>query len=168
MNRYLTSLLLFVLASSSSVTPLRANPPPKPTVEEARARAKLLHRTIHAPLQVVHRDYFRPGEKLPIPSQSLEDVFADLETSQNVKLRWLAVTTKAMDIDHKPQDEFESRAAVALASGTESFEAVERDTYRHASTIRLHGSCIKCHVPTQQGDRQHHAALTISLPIQQK
>ena len=45
------------------------------TVDEARGRARLLHETIHGSLQIMHRDFFREDEGLPIPSHSLEDVF---------------------------------------------------------------------------------------------
>ena len=164
----LSTLLLAVSLFASAEPERSASAEPLPTLEEARGRARLLQRTIHAVLQVVHRDFFRPHEKLPIPSQTLEDVFDDLETNKNVTLRWIAVSTKAMDEDHKPEDEFEKKAAIALSSGKDEFEATERNIYRLAGPIRLHGSCIKCHVPLQQGDTVHNAGLVISMPFRKE
>ncbi|MEX0818749.1 MAG: DUF3365 domain-containing protein, partial [Pirellulaceae bacterium] len=117
------------------------------TVAEARGRARILHETIHGALQVMHRDFFREDEKLTIPSRSLEDVFRELARSFDVEVRWLAVNTEAMNVDHEPQSEFEKRAAQALASGKSEFESSDKDVYRHVGVIRLASQCLKCHVP---------------------
>jgi hypothetical protein len=89
-------------------------------VAEARLRSQLLHETIHGALQVMHRDFFRDGrDRLPIPSQSLEDVFAELERTWRVKVKWLAVNAKVMNIKNRPKTEFDRRAAAAIAGGSE-------------------------------------------------
>src|SRR5690606_4565367 len=52
---------------------------PAPTsVAEARARARLLHESIHGTLQVVHRDFFDEDQSHTIPSASLEDMFVEM------------------------------------------------------------------------------------------
>lgn len=140
-----------------------------PTVDEARDRARILHETIHGALQVVHRDFFDEDAVRTLPSQSLEDVFLELERSFGVSIRWISVNAKAMNVDHEPRDEFEKKAAKALAAGRqeyESFEAGEADApgeYRHAGKIRLASQCLKCHVPNRTSTEDRIAGLTIRM-----
>ena len=134
-------------------------------VDEARRRARLLHEAIHGTLQVMHRDFFNDEESLKIPSQSLEDVFSELEKTQQVTLRWLAVNTEAMDVDHKPQDEFEKAAAKALSQDKKEYEQASDTSYRYAGTIRLSARCLKCHVPDRKSLEDRAAALVITMPL---
>ena len=138
---------------------------PAKTIEEARARAQLLHETIHGALQVMHRDFFREDEGLKIPSRSLEDVFAELADSYGVGVRWLAVDTEAMDISHKPQDDFEKSAVEALSGEDLEYEAIENGQYRYAGRIKLASDCLKCHVQSRTDTRDRKAGLVITLPL---
>lgn len=135
------------------------------TTAEARGRAQLLHETIHGALQVMHRDFFREDEKLTIPSRSLEDVFRELTRSYGVELRWLAVNTDAMNVDHEPKTEFEKNAVKALASGRQEFETSDDKFYRHAGAIRLASQCLKCHVPNRTSTKDRTAGLVITIPL---
>ena len=135
------------------------------TATEARGRAQLLHETIHGALQVMHRDFFREDEKLTIPSHSLEDVFRELTRSYGVEVRWLAVNTEAMNVDHKPRTEFERDAVRALTSGKGEFEASNGEVYRHAGVIRLSSQCLKCHVPNRTSTKDRAAGLVITIPL---
>ena len=60
---------------------------------------------------VIHRIYFREGEKITIPSRAMDDIFARMEHRSNIKSRWIAVNAQAMSLDHKPKDQFEFDAA---------------------------------------------------------
>jgi hypothetical protein len=134
------------------------------TLDEARGQAELLHETLHATLQVVHRRYYREDEGLPIPSRSLESVFAKLSRQRDIEFHWLAVNAQAMSIDHEPQDEFEHNAVKALRRGEESFEQVEEDVYRRAGAITLFSQCLKCHAPNRMSTSDRLAGLVISIP----
>lgn len=138
------------------------------TVGEARGRAQLLHEALHGALQVMHRDLFREDEKLPIPSRSLEDVFEELTSSFGVELRWLAVNTDAMNVDHNPRTDFEKAAAKAIASGQAAFEEHDAEVYRHAGLIRLSSQCLKCHVPNRKSTEDRAAGLIITVPLKHK
>lgn len=138
---------------------------PLPSVEEARQRAKLLHGTIHDTLQIVHARYFREGERLMIPAATLKDVFKEVEGRDGVKLRWLVVEGRAMNVDHEPQDEFEEAAARALASGEDRYELSEDGVYRFAGPITLGADCLKCHLPNRSNNDDRTAGLLISMPI---
>jgi hypothetical protein len=136
------------------------------TLDEARGRARLLHETIHGTLQVVHRDFYREGEKLPLPSRSLEDVFAELARTYGVQIRWLAVNAQAMNIDHEPRDDFEKQAVKSLAAGEEEFGSVEAGLYRHVGRVKLGGECLGCHLSAGRGGaRERMAGLAISVPF---
>jgi len=134
-------------------------------LEEARARARLLHETIHATLHIVHLRYYREDEALPLPASTLKSVFRELDRRQNVKVRWIAVNADAMNTDHTPQDEFEKNAAKALSSGEDEFELVENDLYRHAGAITLTSECLKCHLPNRTSLKDRSAGLVIAMPL---
>jgi hypothetical protein len=137
---------------------------PLPSQVEARGRARLLHEAMHSTLQIVHHRYFREDEGIPIPAMTLKSVFAEIETSRKVKLRWIAVEAPAMSIDHEPQDEFEREAAKAIAAGKE-YELVENGVYKHAALITLKSECLKCHLPNRKSTDPRAAGLVISMPI---
>ena len=141
---------------------------PATTEDEARGRARLLHETLHATLQVVHDEYYRPDERLTLPAATLERVFRELAARQNVKLRWLAVNAQAMNVNHAPQDEFEKNSVTALTAGQDEFERVEHATYRYTGAITLSSACLKCHLPGRTSNKDRVAALVISIPLSAK
>jgi hypothetical protein len=136
-----------------------------PSVAEARQRARLLHGTIHDTLQIVHARYFREGERLAIPAAALKVVFKEVEGRDGVKLRWLAVDGRAMNIDHEPKDEFEKEAARALASGKDEHDLSADGVYRYAGPITLRAECLKCHLPGRSSNKSRTAGLLISMPV---
>ena len=135
------------------------------TVDEARARARWLHELVHGALQVMHRDFFDEDlVERSLPSQSLDDVFAEMERSHEVEIRWLGVNaTKGKD--HLPKDRFEEAAAAALLEGKAEHEAVEGSRYRFAGMIRLQNECLKCHVRDRKTLEDRVAGLAISFPL---
>ena len=135
------------------------------TVNEARGRAQLLHEAMHGALLVMHRDFFLEDESVTIPSRSLEDVFKELADGFDVKLRWLAVNAQAMNVDNKPQDDFERQAVKELATGKKSFEQTADGVFRYAGTIRLASECLKCHLPSRTSNKDRTAGLVISIPL---
>ena len=102
---------------------------------------------------------------MPIPAFTLKHVFSELEDRSGVKLQWLVVDGEAMNVGHRPRDEFEKAAAKALASGEKEFESSEGGVYRHAGPIRLHNDCLKCHVPSRISTEDRTAGLVIIMPI---
>ncbi len=166
---------LVVACAVPALLDLRAEAPPvgpesdviaAPTsVVEARARARLLHESIHGTLQIVHRDFFLEDESHSIPSASLEDMFEELSDSYQVQLKWLIVETDIVNVDHEASDDFEKAAVVALKEGKSRYEAVEGDRYRFAGPIRLASQCLKCHVQHRTSTADRTAGLLISMPI---
>ena len=139
-----------------------------PTVKEARARAKLLHETFRTTLDVVHHQFYREDEGLPIPAFTLKSVFEELERSQKVELRWLAVNAEPMNVDHVAKSDFEKKAVQAIAAGQESYELAEGGVYRSVGAITLTSDCLKCHVPNRTSTRNRLAGLSISLRVKQE
>ena len=135
------------------------------TVEEARGRAKLLHETIHATLQIVHLQYYRQDEGLSIPAKTLKSVFNELARRQKVQVHWLVVNAKAMNIDHNPRDEFEQNAAKAISSGESEVESFDSGVYRYAGAITLSSQCLGCHMPNRTSTKDRAAAVVISMPV---
>ena len=136
-----------------------------PSVDEARGRARLLHETIHATLQIVHHEYYREDEGLTIPAATLKRVFPELASRQKLELRWLAVDAQAMNVDHKPRDEFEKQAVQVLTSGKDEYERVENGVYRRAGAITLTSDCLKCHAPNRTSNKERSAGLVITIPV---
>lgn len=141
----------------------RAAPPA--TVEEARARARLLLEAFHGALQVMHRDFFdEDAVEQSLPSQSLDDVFSEMERSHSVKVRWLGVNANKGK-NHLPINRFEEAAVEALLAGKGEHESVEGRRYRFAGAIRLQNECLKCHVPNRTTLEDRLAALSITMPF---
>lgn len=168
-------LLLSIVALSVSLDGEETSPestseletatfPPPTTMVEARSRARLLHETIRGTLQVVHRDFFDEDNAHAIPSSSMEDVFAELSRGYNVQVKWLIVETDVVNIDHKPEGEFEHTAVKVLKSGKPMHEAIEGNRYRYAGPIRLQSQCLKCHVRNRKSTEDRTAGLSISMP----
>ncbi|MFG0333111.1 MAG: DUF3365 domain-containing protein [Maioricimonas sp. JB049] len=132
---------------------------------EARRQARLLHETIHSTLHRMHHELYREDEGLPIPAAVIKDTFADLEETQQVKLRWLVVEGQAMNTDHIAQNEFEKEAVKALESGREEYEWIEGGLHRRAGAISLTNACLKCHVPDRKTTENRTAGLIVGIPI---
>lgn len=137
------------------------------SVADARGRARWLHEAMHGALQVMHRDYFGDGDddSIFLPSQSLDDVFAEMRRSWNVEMRWLGVNA-TKGVDHEPQDRFEEEAAKALLEGASEHEMVEGDRYRFVGVIHIRNECLKCHDRNRTNLDEKVAGLAISFPLQ--
>jgi len=140
--------VLLLAADVGSEEPPAAPAPPQPgpasalpSVEEATARARLLHAAFDGALRVMHRDYFRKGDSKAIPSESLQDVFETMAEESGVTLRWLASEETIMNVDHKAQDAFQEAALKAVKSGQREHFAVDKDTLRMPAS-----SCCKISV----------------------
>lgn len=151
-------------ADSSGPTPVESSANLPRTADEARSQARLLSETIHGALQVMHRDFFGGDEDLNLPSQSLKDVFKELERQFQVQVRWLGVNA-TKSADHEPRDEFEKQAAKALINGESEYAALEGDLYRHVGAIKIQNECLKCHVPFRTTLEDRVAGLAISIPL---
>lgn len=138
----------------------------RPSLAEARRQAETLHTVMHSTLQIVHHEYYRLDEGLPIPAATFKNVFAAMEAEHHVKLRWLTVEGQAMNSDHKPRDSFEHEAVAALKSGKPAFERAENGVYRRAGPITLLNDCLKCHLPNRTSTKNRTAGLIISIPIE--
>ena len=141
---------------------------PPASVEEARARAQLLHQTIHDTLHIVHRDFFDADDSIAIPSHSFEDVFAALTRSYGIQLRWLAADAKAMNIDNKPQTDFEKQAVKAVSSGQKYVEEISDETFVLVGRIHLPAQCLKCHLPQRSSNSARSAGLMITIPMRER
>lgn len=167
-----STVTMLAVAGGESPVPEQSPPAAKSTgaeaeqVVEARLRSRLLHEAIHGSLQVMHRDFFKDGgNRMPIPSESMLDVFSELEETWQVKVRWLAVNAKAMNIRHRPDSAFDERAVKAITGGSEMFEATADGVYHYAGAINLGNQCLKCHVPQRTSLEDRKAAVVISMPL---
>jgi hypothetical protein len=138
---------------------------PRVSLEVARDRAKLLHEVYASTLDVMHRRYFH-GDRAIVPARAMEDVFSDMKRQYHVEADWIAVTLKAMSIDHEPETAFEKKAAEEIKSGKIEVESIDAGYYRRAVAIPLTGGCISCHGGLfRQSTRKPFAGLVISIPV---
>jgi hypothetical protein len=140
---------------------------PRVSVEEARKRAKLAHSIYSSTLDVIHHRYFR-NDRSAIPARTMEDIFQEVSSEENMQARWISVNTRAMSIDHEPEDEFEKSAAKAIASGQESYESVVDGNYRRAGAISLmNRGCLGCHLGFGASTKiDRFAGLVITIPVE--
>lgn len=170
MNGMMRSMCVLALILTTSLIAYGATRPdaPRPSVDEARERARLIHGTIDDTLQIVHARYYREDEGLPLPAATMKVVFQGLSDRHKIRLRWLVVDAKPMNTDHKPRDEFEKEAAKAIESGKPEYEQVADGTYRHVGVIELGSECLKCHLPGRTSNKSRSAGLVIEMPIATK
>lgn len=171
-TRWLVLVLPVLVVAGALAQGVAADPPGKqqdlPSAEEAPGRARLLHETMHATLQIVHHEYYREDEALKIPAATLKTVFRELAKRQNVELHWLAVDAQAMNVDHVPRDDFDKQAVQALTAGKSEFTRQDGKSFFYAGAITLDSSCLKCHAPTRTSNRDRTAALVIKMPLREK
>lgn len=139
------------------------------SVAVARERATVMHDIYASTLHVMHQRYFHSNRSV-LPARAMEDVFAEMARKSKAKARWISVNTKAMSVDHEPEDEFEKQAAAAIAGGKETFELVEKGSYRSASAVPLGAGCVSCHTGFFAGAPKsaRFAGLVISIPIDEE
>lgn len=155
------SFLLLCFASLDSEEPQSLS------ITEAKARVSILESVYLSTLHNVHRKYFNANtDRLPVPSRVLEDVFFSVDQQHGTKSRWIAVNAPPMNLEHKPKDGFEKRAAKELAKKTR-YEEVDNGVYYSARSITLFASCQKCHLSAlaQQNPGRRVAGLVVSLPL---
>lgn len=141
-------------------------PPEKPPSKaESRGRAEILHDLIEHTLLDVHKHYYREDEGLLLPATTLRGTFEKFGERRNIRIRWLAVDAEPMNIDHRPQDDFEHAAVEALKTGQPVYDEALDGQYRYAGTIRLTAECLKCHVPNRTSTKDRLAGIVISMPF---
>jgi hypothetical protein len=140
-------------------------PPPAPSRAEARERAEMLHEFILQTLLSVHEHYYREDENLLLPATTLRGVFEQFGKRHSIQVRWLAVDAEPMNIEHRPQNEFEHAAMKAMKSGRLIYDEIVDDRYQYAGTITLTSECLKCHVPNRTSTRDRLAGLVITMPV---
>lgn len=152
--------------SQASESTKRSDDIKRVSVKVARERAKLSHNILAAMLDVMHDQYFR-DERSTVPARAMEDAFSRIADQENIKLRWITVNAKVMNVDHEPQDEFEKQAAKAIAAGKSEHELVKDGVYRRAEGICLmNKGCLECHLGFGASGRiDRFAGLVITIPI---
>ncbi|MBL4884852.1 MAG: hypothetical protein JKY95_10000 [Planctomycetaceae bacterium] len=138
------------------------------SVDDARNRAKLLHKIYTITLDVMHDRYFH-GDRAIVPARAMEDVFAEIQLKENIESRWISVNMKAMSVNHKPETEFEKLAAKEIAKGKREVETIAGGFYRRVGAIPLGANCTGCHggLFSAQSNTPKFAGLVISIPIQE-
>lgn len=139
------------------------------SVATARDRARLMHTIYASTLEVMHHHYFHSNKSI-VPARAMEDIFADLARQSKTTARWIAVSTKAMSLDHEPASEFEKHAATEIKGGKSSVERIEAGYYRRAGAIPLDSGCVSCHTGgfAPPSGLPKFAALVISVPVTEK
>ncbi len=135
-------------------------------VAVARDRATVLQDVYVATLDMLHQRYFHRDRSL-LPARAMHDIFDQLERQSNVQARWISASLPPMSNDHKPESEFEKRAAKEITAGTPQLESLEDGYYRRAVAIPLGGGCVGCHQGRARNpNKKHFAGLIISIPLQ--
>jgi hypothetical protein len=135
-------------------------------VEAARDRAKLMHDIYEATLDTMHHHYFERGQSV-LPARAMEDVFAKMSEKSKIRARWIAVSLKAMSLDHEPKGPFDKKAVEEISAGKGEFERVEGGYYHRAGAIPLASGCVGCHAGFSSPPPRSpsFAGLVISIPL---
>ena len=133
-------------------------------MEEARQRARLLHGTIHDTLQVVHARYFREGEGLMFPADTLKDVFKGW---RGARRRGPLAGRQREGDERRPRPEGRIRdgGGEGIGGRKDEYELSADGVYRYAGLITLRSECLKCHLPNRTSNKSRAAGLVISMPV---
>lgn len=135
------------------------------SLEVARDRATVMQDVYVATLDMLHERYFHRDRSL-LPARAMHDIFDQLERRTQVQAKWIAASLPPMSSDHKPEGEFEKRAAKEITAGTSQLETLEDGYYRRAVAVPLSAGCVGCH---QGGARnpikKHFVGLIVSIPL---
>lgn len=113
---------------------------------EATSRARLLHESIRGSLLLMHRDFFDDEDHRILPSQSLKDLFKELQESHGVECRWLTVDADEMNVEHRPANDAERRAVERLKGRQDAYEEMVDGALLYVGRIPLANQCLKCHL----------------------
>lgn len=113
---------------------------------EATSRARLLHESIRGSLLLMHRDFFDDEDHRILPSQSLKDLFKELQESHGVECRWLTVDADEMNVEHRPANDAERRAVERLNGREDAYEELLDGALLYVGRIPLANQCLKCHL----------------------
>lgn len=169
--KWIVSAICIVGVITQLVLALDQEPPRESvpsSVEEARARAILLHDTFETILHEVHQEYYQEDENLTLPAAAIKSVFRKLGKRHHVRFRWLAVEGEPMNIEHTASTPFEQEAVRALTKGETAYEQIGDGEYLRAGRITLTSECLKCHVPNRKSTEDRAAGLIISLPLEKR
>lgn len=135
------------------------------TLEVARDRATVMQEVYVATLDMLHQRYFHRDRSL-LPARAMHDIFDQLERRSHVQARWISASLPPMSNDHKPESEFEKRAAKEITAGSPQLEILEDGYYRRAVAVPLGGGCVGCHQGRARNpSKQHFAGLVVSIPV---
>ena len=155
-----------VQPKASPAPAAKPHAPSVAAVAAAREQARLLQEVYTTTLEVMHQHYFRRDGAV-LPARALEDVFAGMAKLSGSNANWIAVNTKAMNMDHEPATSFEKKAAAELGAGKEIYEVVTERVYRRATAIPLHANCVGCHTKmfSDPPKTPRFAGLVISISL---
>ncbi|MCA9173747.1 MAG: DUF3365 domain-containing protein [Planctomycetales bacterium] len=160
------SCCLLALGSNAQAEEVAASAKPTITLEQARDRSALLHKVYATTLDVMHDRYFH-GERAMVPARAMQDVFDELKRTEQIEAKWIAVSLRAMSVNHEPETKFEKQAARQMKAGKRDVEQIDDAVYRRAFAIPLSGGCIHCHDSAfTPSTGAKFAGLVLSMPIQ--
>lgn len=136
------------------------------SLEVARDRAKMLQSVYLSTLDVIHHRYFHLDRAL-IPARAMEEVFVDMKKHTHTEARWIAVSLKAMSLNHEAETDFEKRAVREIKAGERQVEGIDNGYYRRAVAVPLTGGCVTCHDGffRQTSPSAMFAGLVVSVPV---
>ncbi len=137
--------------ATASLKPTPPAPATGVSVEEARRTVELLNDVYQVSLQEIHRRFPIGGGQPIVAALVIRDIQKRVSNRRGVQSRFLAVDTRAMNLDHAAKDAFERRAVEKLAAGARRWEVVENGQLRVATVVPLGGTCFPCH-STAKGD----------------
>lgn len=140
---------------------------PRVSLAAARERAELMHLLYSSTLETLHHRYFH-GDRATVPARAMMDVFRDVERQTHTQAHWISASLRPMSIDHKPDTDFERKAATKISKGESVHETIEDGYYRRAGSISLDHGCVGCHAGlASTSTTRKFAGLIISIPVNQ-
>jgi hypothetical protein len=153
-----TPRVLLLLAVAAPAIPAPAGEPaPKPapvrvSLTEARRLVRMMDDIYKHAVMATHKMYVQDAGT-PSAITWAKQVLPQVEAKGWPRAHIFSATGRPLHPDNEPQDDFERAAVRGFQAGKSAVEAVEGDTLRYASEIRVTDrSCLMCHVRNHEGD----------------
>jgi hypothetical protein len=152
------SRLLLLLAVPALALPALAGEPAskeaplRVSLAEGRRLVRMMDDIYKHAVLATHKMYVQDAGT-PSAITWAKQVLPQVEAKGWPRAHIFSGTGRPLHPDNEPKDDFERAAVRAFQGGKSAVEAVEGDTLRYASEIRVTDrSCLMCHVRNHEGD----------------
>lgn len=154
---------LFAGAMAAAAAEATKPEPVRMSLAQARRTVTMLNDLYVSSVVQTHGTYVKDAKATPATAVARR-VFQSMEAKGWPSTRWLSTTSRPLNPDAAPKDDFEREAVEALKNGKPRYERVEAGKLRLAMLVTLsEESCRMCHTQVRVKDPVGGLSYTVPL-----